>query len=399
MTDFKKRISGFKTIGILYSLLISGLFVYSFTQVDLDLTLSRWSVWQIAEKFFQSLGYFERPLSTYIYVAILLLMFIFYGLFLVLANKKILTKKNIWILIFFTAIVLAFSYNAFSYDLFNYIFDAKIITHYHQNPYLHKALDYTGDPMLSFMHWTHRTYPYGPVWILLTVPLSFLGFGFFLPTFFLFKFLMTGSYLGTVYFLSRIIKKINPANEIFGIVLFAFNPLVIIESLVSGHNDIVMMFLAVLSLYLLIKKKYLFSFLFILASIGIKFATAFLLPVYLLIFLTQLKDRKIDKKIYLILICIMILPVVIASVRTNFQPWYLLYILPFAPIFAGEYFILIPVFIMSIVSLLEYAPFLYLGNWNPPVPSILTLLTDIGIGMSILFSFVWFIIGKRFKKA
>lgn len=393
-----KRFLNLRLLSILYFFLILFLFLYSFTQVDLGLTLTRHPFWQPIQHFFQFIGYFDRPLSAFLYIVILLFMYLFYAVFLFLAHKQRLGKKYAWGLILATAVILAFSYNAFSYDLFNYIFDAKIITHYQQNPYLRKALDYPGDPMLSFMHWTHSVYPYGPFWLVLTVPLSFLGLNFFLPTFFLFKFLMSASFLGSAYFLSRVMEKINPSKEIFATVFFAFNPLVIIESLVSAHNDIVMMFFAIFSFYLLLKNKYLFSAVAIIVSIGIKFATAFTLPVYFLIFFLLKRKRAIDKKIYAALILVMIPPIAIASLRTNFQPWYLLYALPFAAILSFEYFVLIPFFIASFVYLLEYVPFLYLGNWNPPVPSILSLLTLLGILLGFVIVFFWFIIrtGKNY---
>ena len=178
MSDFKFQISNFKFLSLGYILTVIGLFLYSFTQVDLGLTLSRWSVEQVIEKFFQHIGYFNRPLSTSLYILILIFLFSFYLLFILLAQRKKITRRQVWFLLIGIAVILTFSYNAFSYDLFNYIFDAKIITYYHQNPYLHRALDYPGDPMLSFMHWTQRTYPYGPFWLVLTVPLSFLGFNF-----------------------------------------------------------------------------------------------------------------------------------------------------------------------------------------------------------------------------
>src|SRR6266516_315651 len=169
-----------KIIFFLYTVVLIGLFLYSFTQIDLSLTFSRITFLRSLVKSFQYIGYFNRPLSTHIFLAIVTLLYGFYFIFLYLSARKMLSKKYIWQIIITATILLAFSYNAFSYDLFNYIFDAKIITHYHQNPYLQKALDYPGDPMLSFMHWTHRTYPYGPAWLVLTVPLSFVGLQFFL---------------------------------------------------------------------------------------------------------------------------------------------------------------------------------------------------------------------------
>src|SRR3989344_2200797 len=291
MSNLKSQISNLKLLSTTYILIIIALFLYSFTQVDLNLTLSQFSLWQIAQKFFQHIGYFNRPLSASFYIIIVLLLFGLYTFFLYLASKNKISKKRVWFLTIISTVILSFSYNAFSYDLFNYMFDAKIITHYAQNPYLHKALDFSNDPMLNFMRWTHRTYPYGPSWLILTVPLSFIGFNFFLPTFFLYKFLSSLSFLGTAYFISKILKKISPKNELYGLTLFVFNPLIIIEVLVSSHNDLPMIFFAVLSLHLLINKKYFTSVLSLLFSIGIKFATFFLLPIFLYPLFTKNKNQ------------------------------------------------------------------------------------------------------------
>src|SRR3989344_172434 len=217
---FKVQSSKFKVSIMGYLISVVGLFLYSFTQIDLGLTLSQVSIWQTAVKFFKNIGYFERPLSSLFFVGIVLLLFIFYLFILNAIHKKKVSKKNVWFLIIAAAVILTFSYNAFSYDIFNYIFDAKIVTYYHQSPYLYRALDFQGDPMLSFMHWTHRLYPYGPIWLGLTVPLS-VGLKFFLPTFFLFKALMSLSFLGTAFFIGKILKKFFQGNEVFGIAFFA----------------------------------------------------------------------------------------------------------------------------------------------------------------------------------
>src|SRR3989304_8803431 len=226
------------------------LFLYSFTQVDLGLTLTRISIWQTIQRSFQYIGYFQRPLSSALFASIIIILFLLYIATLKFTLDGKLKRADIWKIILTVGIILTLSYNAFSYDLFNYIFDARIVTHYGQNPYFQKALDYPGDPMLSFMQWTHRLYPYGPVWLILTIPLSFIGSNIFLLTFFLFKFFLTGCYLGSAYLVYLINKKILPEYKDFNLVLFALNPLVIIESLVSSHNDIVMVLFALLGLYL-----------------------------------------------------------------------------------------------------------------------------------------------------
>ncbi|MBI4096386.1 MAG: DUF2029 domain-containing protein [Candidatus Levybacteria bacterium] len=373
-------------MGIGYLLAVVGLFFYSFTQVDLNLTLSEWSVWQAIQKFFQNIGYFQRPLSSLLFIGIVLSLFFFYLMILRKIHEKKINRQTIWFLIISTALLLTFSYNAFSYDLFNYIFDAKIVTYYNQNPYVHKALDFPGDPMLSFMHWTHRVFPYGPVWLGLTVPLS-LGIEFFLPTFFLFKALMSLSFLGTTYFIGKILRRISPEREIFGVAFFALNPLVVIESLVSSHNDIAMMFFVMWAIYLLMNMKYIRSIILFGLSIGVKFASIFIFPIFLLVFLLKKRRKEFDwEDIFSVMAILMIIPVVLATIRTNFQPWYLLNLLPFIALVSKKYYFFIPGVILSLFSLWQYLPFLYLGNWDKPVPVILLWLSTASIILSVVVS-------------
>ncbi|OGH16019.1 MAG: hypothetical protein A3C30_00825 [Candidatus Levybacteria bacterium RIFCSPHIGHO2_02_FULL_40_18] len=360
------------------------LLLYSFTQVDLSLTLSQMSIWQGIQKFFQQIGYFNRPLSTVLYVAIIGSMFFLYGLTLLGVKKKEISQKQLFRIIIAISIILFFSYNAFSYDLFNYIFDAKIVTHYGQSPYEHKALDYPGDPMLSFMHWTHRTYPYGPVWLLLTVPLSFIGFGYFLVTFYLFKLLMVGSFIWSVYLIRRIAIKLG-SDPSFSAVAFALNPLVLIESLVSAHIDIVMIAFGLFGILMFLERKFIASLIGIVGSIFIKFATALLIPGIIAKVLFKVKNETF---LY-ILVLSMLGAVILSTFRTNFQPWYLLVVLPFSAFVQNKYFVMIPVFVVSAAALFQYVPFLYLGNWNDPVPIILNRMMIISVVMSALLTLFW----------
>jgi len=376
----------------IYLFSIIALFFYSYTQVDLSLTLSRASIFQSVEKSFQYVGYFDRPLSAEAYIAILFILFTTSFLLLKFVRQKKISEKTIWIVFLFTAGLLTFAYNAFSYDLFNYIFDAKIVTFYHLDPYLYKALDFPHDPMLSFMHWTQRTYPYGPFWLFVTVPLSFVGFQFFLPTFFLFKLLVSSSVVGTGYFIKKIMEKIDRENAVFALAVFATSPLVIIEGLVSAHNDMVMIFLATLALYLLIINKYVRSFLLLFVSIATKYATIMLLPLFSAIWLMEKQKRKINWGLFIVLSALfMVVPIIAASMRTNFQPWYFLYVLPFVPLVGKKYYVLIPYVTFSFFALLEYVPFLYTGNWNTPIPALLNGLSILGIFCSLVITGIWFL--------
>ena len=172
---------------------------------------------------------------------------------------------------------------------------------------------------------------------------------------------------------------------------FALNPLVLIESLVSAHNDIVMIVFALLALLMYLEKKYIKSLLFIVISIAIKYATALIIPAILI----REKFKKNPDVFYYALILSMGATVVLASSRTNFQPWYLLYMLPFAAFVQNKYFVAIPVFIVSFFALMQYVPYLYLGNWNPPVPQILSYLLYGSLIGSVILVFAWKVLKRN----
>ena len=91
-----------------YVLLLVSIFVYSFTQVDLNLTLSKVSFFQTVEKSLQYVGFFQRPVSTLIFIVIASLLFVFYCLFLSLAKKGKLSLRILMILTIVSFIALPF---------------------------------------------------------------------------------------------------------------------------------------------------------------------------------------------------------------------------------------------------------------------------------------------------
>jgi hypothetical protein len=356
------------------------------------LTLSRISIYQFVEKYLQHIGFFERPLSTVIYVIILSLLMAFYLIFLRAAFKKRINPKQVWKLIIFTTVVLAFSYNAFPYDLFNYIFDARIVSHYQLNPYFHKPSDFFNDPMLNFMRWTQRTYPYGPSWLVLTVPLTLIGMDYFLPTFFMFKILMALSFLGSCYLIYKISEKIFPDNKLFNVIFFAFNPLVLIESLVSAHNDLPMIFFILLSIYLFLQKKKVLSWTSNLFSIGVKFSTGALLPLFILSEYLDRTGRKINwEKFFISSVILSLATVLFASVRTTFQPWYLVFPLSMAAFVPKKLYIFVPSLVASIFAVSIYIPYVFMTDYAKGYPQIIQNIEIVGL-ISVLFLVILFVL-------
>ncbi|MFH0864197.1 MAG: hypothetical protein V1858_03860 [Candidatus Gottesmanbacteria bacterium] len=370
---------------IFYIFTIISLFFYSFTQVDLNLTLSKSSKIQELEKAFIQIGYFNRPLSTTIFIILIILLFMAYFIILSLVYKKIIPRRHIWILIIVTTILLLFSYPAFSHDIFNYMFWARIFTHYGLSPYQFRALDFPADTWTRFMHWTHTTYNHGPLYLIISFIPSFLGLNKFVLTLMNFKLLNIGAYLGSIFFINKITKKIDNQHNLLAVSFFAFNPVVIIESLVSAHNDILMLFLALISIYFLISKKYIASFVFLILSAGIKFVTIIFVPLYIYFLLKKKEDFNMLLKLTIVFYLIGLIPLIY---QREPYPWYFIPLIGFASLSFKDYFIRLIFIGLSCGLLLRYAPYLFFGDYKPPVPLITLWLTIAALVISIL---VWII--------
>ncbi len=358
------------------------LFLYSYTQVDLNLTLSRTSIWQIIQKYFQYIGYFQRPLSTGLYLLILTAFFVLYGTVLRLAARGRLDERFLWRIVFLVTIVVVFSYPAFSADIFNYMFTAKTVLVYRQNPYVLIPGQLIGiEPWIMFMRWIHLPTAYTPVWIGLTLPAYLLGFGYFLLIMWNIKILAAFFYLATIWLIGNVIAMIEPKHKVLSMAIFAFNPLIMIETLVSGHNDIAMMAAAVFAYYLYRTNNKWGSWFALSISVALKFMTLFLIPAYVL------------KWNRLVALAFMFFGLILVISKREFLPWYWVWIMPFVALLPGSRDITILSFGISAGLLLRYVPYLYLGNYNPPVPAARVILMWIPIVLSVLM----LIVKRRFS--
>ncbi|MBI3379785.1 hypothetical protein HY029_03465 [Candidatus Gottesmanbacteria bacterium] len=277
------------------------------------------------------------------------------------------------------------------------MFDARIVTIYHQNPYIHSALDFPSDLWTRFMHWTHRTYPYGPIWLLITLPFSFLGFGKFVLTLFNFKFLFTLFHLGNVYFIYKILTKLNPKLSLLGTALYAFNPVVLIESLVSPHNEVAMLFFLLLGIYFISSgKNSAMSILNLLLSAGIKFATIILLPLFLFIKIADKPDKYMHR--ILLFLLIMVLPVILEIIYREPYSWYFIPLIGMGALLVKYSRINILISGISLAAFLRYLPFIYTGDYSRPVRNVQDLIFISTISITILIIFIYSFTQKMINK-
>lgn len=350
---------------IVFGLYVLTVFIFSvFSYVFIDKNLIYLNV------FYTGLYSVYRNYVGTIYLTLLVILHILYLVLIRLYLKKIIGYKEIIFLITITIILLFFSYpTILSYDIFNYIATAKVAFLYGENPYVVMPIEFINDPILLFMHAANKTALYGPVWIGLTLFPHILGFGNFLLTLFSFKLVIAGFYILSNILIYKLVKNW------FSVIIFALHPLVIIETLISGHNDIVMIGL-VLTAYLLLKKKrILFATIFLFLSIGIKFATIFLLPVFIYVSINTVRNKIVNwSKVYYLSSLAMFIVFLISPFREEMYPWYSIWFFVFICLSIPSKNLLVVTSLFLFGLMLRYIPFLFFGIYSPLVIQLRTAI-------------------------
>lgn len=358
------KFSPYRIIFSGYIFCLLALVIYSYTQIDLNLTLSANQIYQQVQRQLIFIGYFQRHLSAWIYSLIQIILFGLYFYLMKLVLNHRLHLLQIIKLILLVSLLAVFSYPAFSHDIFNYMFDARIVTKYHLNPYFYKANDFPGDLWVRFMHWTHRYYPYGPIWLFLTLPFSYMGFDKFVLTLVNFKLMFLLFHLGNLFLIYKITQKLYPEYKLASLAFYGLNPLIISESLISPHNEVMMLFFALAALYWgVLQNSRIKYFILMTLSAGVKFITIALLPLILL--KKNIKD-KLTNVIFLTKssLVLIILFICLEIYYREAYPWYFIIFIGFSSILIKYKKVIVFTFILSIAALGRYVPFLYEGVYS-----------------------------------
>jgi len=350
--------------------------VFSYAYVDLNLTLAQNPQLLSFVGLMQQLGYYHRPQATLIYLILIIFAFSFFILNLWFFYKYKVSLNYLKTSTIINTLILIFAYPFLSSDLFNYLFDAKIILNYHSSPYTHRPLDFPQDEWLRFMRWIHRYSPYGLLWLALSLIPAAAGFGKFILNFLAFKIFIALFHLLNAYLIWKILGKINTKMATFGTAFYALNPLFLIEGVVNAHNDVVLASFMLVTIYLLVVGKTLLSYPALLAGLLVKYIPILNLP--WLIWISKSKSqRNIEKLVILNLVTMTIFTYLFSSFRISvpfvssgatqiqFQPWYLFWTLPFIALLPNFSLIVISVG-LSIGASLRYLPYLFYGDWTHP---------------------------------
>lgn len=336
---------------------IAGVFSYGF--IDPNLVLS-------ARIVFPRIA--DRPAAAVIFFALLLVLFGAYLYFLKFPPK--------FRVILAAAVMLVFSYPALTYDVFNYIATAKVTYTYHENPYIVMPIEIPNEPNLAFTRAANKLALYGPVWIALSAAPHYLGMGSVWQTIIAFKAMNAAVYLGFCYLIYRVTKKMT--NVIF----FAANPLILIEVLMNGHNDIYMMLAAIGGLLLWRQNRKAGGFLLLAASWLVKGATIVLTP---LLFLKNISAERLLVIAYFLLAAVFF---VIAPIREELYPWYAVWLIAPASLLSlkNHRFIVGFTVVLSFALELRALPYMWMGYYEGPGPALRLMLTLVPVVFYIAYA-------------
>lgn len=360
---------------ILYGIFLLLFTIFSYAFIDPNLSYLK--------NIYSGFAFSNRSLTAIFYIFSIIIFFIFYGVFIYWGLKKKINSKDVFTLLGVTILVLFVSYPAMlSYDIFNYIATSKVLFFYRENPYIVMPIEFIGDPLLAFTHAANKLALYGPFWILLTGIPYLLGFGNFIITLFGFKLFSAVFYLGIAFLIWKISKNIMP------LILFALNPLVVVETLVSGHNDIVMIFLILFSYFLLMKKKVFFAILFLILSILIKYTTILLVPVFLYALWKVSKKKEINwNTIFYFSSLLMFVGFLLSPIREEIYPWYAIWFLSFIFLIPKNKILLFLSISLSFGLLFRYLPYMLFGTYaglTPIIKLATTFLPPLLVGFYLI---------------
>lgn len=234
-------------------------------------------------------------------ICFLILFTLLFIIYLIILKKKDIFKNIKQVLIFVGIIGLIFIFMMpwTSSDIFYYMGVGELDGVYAQNPYYTTVKDYYEENIENINDeilekgaengWSDTTVVYGPVAQLifkLCSSISFKNIDFCL---FVYKLVNLILLIASTYLIYKITNK-KRFSLIFGL-----NPFILIEFLGNVHNDIIVVFFAITSIYFLLKKKnILLSVIFLAIATGIKYFTVLLLPVIVIYYFR--KEKNLGKR-------------------------------------------------------------------------------------------------------
>ena len=144
-----------------------------------------------------------------------------------------------------------------SRDLFVYAGYGRSIVAHHVNPYFVPPAKFPQDPVTPWDDWRNTTAAYGPLWLGVCALVSLVGGSSLTGYILLFRLLAFAVHLVNALLVMAILRTMgrSPRTIVTGTLLYAWNPLLILESCLSAHNDLFMIMFLLLGILLCVRAE------------------------------------------------------------------------------------------------------------------------------------------------
>ena len=170
-------------------------------------------------------------------------------------NSKILLL--IWLGAAVAGLLMLLSPSLLSHDIFVYAGYGRVMITYHANPYFVAPSAFPHDPIYPLNDWSHYTSAYGPFWLVICALSELFSGAHPLRYIIFFRVLGLAAHLVNILLVTAILRKMgrSPRTVALGTLLYAWNPLAVLESSQSGHNDIFMITFILLGILFAIRAE------------------------------------------------------------------------------------------------------------------------------------------------
>lgn len=177
-------------------------------------------------------------------------------------------------------------------DVFDNIMHGRILGVHGANPFLEPPRDFPDDPFLPYVAWKKSASAYGPGWELLAGWVARFTGDEIVPNVLAFK-LLSGLFLVAAFgIVAAILQRMAPERALAGVVLLAWNPIILYETIGNGHNDMAMVVWILAAVWALTGKRYLLAILLLVVGMLVKYIPLLMLPTAGLLALRDLPNWR-----------------------------------------------------------------------------------------------------------
>ena len=228
------------------------------------------------------------------YTLAFLALFLFYWFACRLATRR--QRRLTWGAVIGGAILFNLAllslYPVDSADVFDNIIRGRITEQYGGNPFYQAPVGFKSDPFFRYAAWIYYPSAYGPGWEFLAAGAAKVAGDGVVANVLAFKLMSVLAYAATAALIAVTLRRTAPERALYGVTLFAWNPLVLYSTAGNGHNDTVMLLFVVLGFYWLARGHFTLAALAETAGALIKFIPALLVPLVIVAGLRQLRSWR-----------------------------------------------------------------------------------------------------------